>query len=217
MYENFDSFGELLESGENIENLESWDSFDSSEAGESFESSERNRRRNWRPVPTPRVGNPVPRPASQGWATKAELQATAQRLDARIATNARAIRTLDGRTRTLETEAGRLRAELRREVTERRNVTDALRRGLDESRQIAMLIPLLSSTTTQTVGGVDNVVVDSGDQLSKVLPILLLSGGFGGSSGTTGTSGGSGGGILGGGDNSFATFALVMALAGGKK
>jgi hypothetical protein len=182
------------------------------EADELFEFDEaRGRGRSRGKVPTAKRGNPVPQPAGQGYATKAELQATAQRLDGRIATNSKAITTLDGRTRTIEGEVGRLGTTLKREVAERKTVTDALKRGLDESRQIAMLLPLLSTTETKTVDGVPNVVVDSGDKFSKLLPILLLSGGFGGFGSSPGT-GQQGGGLLGG-DGGIGTLAIVMALS----
>ena len=73
-----------------------------------------------------------------------------------------------------------------------------------------MLLPLLSTQETVTIGAQPNVVIDSGDQLSKLLPILLLSGGFGGASGGSG----SGGLFGGGGDGGIGTIALVLALAG---
>jgi hypothetical protein len=196
MYNPFEDFGELLED------------IESDESDEAFESDEAVRGRG-RPMPRPRVptakrGNPVPQPVAGGYATKAELNATAQRLDARIATNSKAITTVDGRTRAIESETHKLRASLKHEVAERTKATDALKKGLDDARQMAMILPLLSTTDTQEVGGVKNVVVDNGDQMSKLLPILLLSGGFGGSSG-------SGGGMFGG-DGGIGPLVMLMAL-----
>lgn len=197
MYDSFEDFGELLE---DVESDEAYD--------EAFESDEAVRRRGrpmLRPrVPTAKRGNPVPHPVATGYATKAELNATAHRLDARIATNSKAISTIDGRTRTIESETHKLRATLKHEVAERIKATDALKKGLDESRQMAMILPLLSTTDTTTVAGTPNVVVDNGDQMSKLLPILLLSGGFGGSSG-------SGGGMFGG-DGGIGPLVMLMAL-----
>jgi hypothetical protein len=167
-------------------------------------------------LPTAKKGNPVPQQAGQGYATKAELQATAQRLDGRIATNSKAITTLDGRTRVIETETGKIGSALKKEIAERKTVTEALRRGLDESRQIAMLMPLLSTqdTISANIGpnnSAVNVVVDSGDKFSKILPILLLSGGFGGSTSTPGA--GQTGGLFGG-DGGIGSLSLIMALTG---
>ena len=79
MYDSFEDFGELLE---DVESDEAYD--------EAFESDEAVRRRGRpmlrRRVPTAKRGNPVPHPVAAGYATKAELNATAHRLDARIAT-----------------------------------------------------------------------------------------------------------------------------------
>jgi hypothetical protein len=167
-----------------------------------------------RPLPKPGRGNPVPQQAAAGYATKAELQATATKLDGRIGTVAKGMDALDKRTRSIETEHARIGAALRREISERRAAATSLQKAVDDTRNISMLLPLLSSQETQTVGGVDNVVVDNGDSFSKILPILLLSGGLGGSSSSSGQPGS--GGALGFGDNNVATLALVLALSGKK-
>jgi hypothetical protein len=76
---------------------------------------------------------------------------------------------------------------LRKEIALRKKETGDLKKGLDESRQIAMIMPLL--------GGGD-------DKFSKMLPVLLYGGMLGGGTGTTGT-----------GDNSMMmTMMMVMAL-----
>lgn len=196
MYNPFEDFGELLE---DIESDESDEAFESDEAVRG-----RGRGRPMPRVPTAKRGNPVPQPVAHGYATKAELNATAQRLDARIATNSKAITTVDGRTRAIESETHKLRASLKHEVAERTKATDALKKGLDDARQLAMILPLLSTTDTTTVAGTPNVVIDNGDQMSKLLPILLLSGGLGGSSG-------SGGGMFGG-DGGIGPLVMLMAL-----
>ncbi len=206
MFDNYESFGELLE-GENTE----WNEFSEYSEGESWDSSEARKPRFSR-VQTAKTGSPVPRAAASGYATKAELQATAQRLDARIATNSKALTALDGRTRAIGTDVSKLRHEFRKEVAERKATTDALKKGLDESRQLAMLLPLLSTQSTVKIGTQDNVVIDDGDQMSKLLPILLLSGGMGGSTPGSTSSGG-----LFGGDNSLAMLAMVSVLSGNKK
>ena len=213
MFDNYENFGELLE-GENTE----WNEYSEFSEGESWDSSEARPRPRFSRVQTAKSGNPVPRAAASGYATKAELHATAQRLDARIATNSKALSALDGRTRAIGGDVSKLRHEFRKEVAERKATTDALKKGLDESRQLAMLLPLLttqSSTTLKTAAGdtFNNVVIDDGDQMSRMLPILLLSGGMG-SSGTGGS--GSSGGLFGG-DNSIAMLAMVSVLSGNKK
>lgn len=197
MYNAFEDYGELLED------------IESDEADEMFENDEaaprRGRGNRWGKVPTARKGNPVPQRVAQGYATKADLQATAQRLDARIATNSKAIATVDGRVRAVEGESAKIRAALKKELHERKLATDALKKGLDDQRQLALLLALLSTQDTVVMNG-QNVVVDNGDQFSKLLPIMLMTGGLGGSS--TG-----GGGLFGGDGGNLGTLAMVMALA----
>ncbi|MDB5674417.1 MAG: hypothetical protein JWM65_1399 [Sphingomonas bacterium] len=195
MYNPFEDFGELLE---DIESDESDEAFESDEAAP-------RRGKSWGKVPTAKRGNPVPQKVANGFATKADLNAVAQRLDGRIATNSKAIATVDGRTRAIEAEAHKLRASLKHEIAERTKATDALKKGLDDARQLAMILPLLSTTETVTIGTQQNVVVDNGDQMSKLLPIMLLSGGFGGSSGS------GGGGMFG--DGGMGPLVMMMALA----
>ena len=202
MFENFESdeFAQLLEG---VESDESDESFEYDE----YESDERIRRRPRLPrppLPTARRGNAVARKAPPGFATKGELQATANKLDARIATNSKAIQAADKRLRANEADTGRIGTALRKEITERKAATDQLKKGLDESRQLAMLLPLLNPSKTvqiQTSEGTKKVLVESDDKFSKILPILLLSGGLGGSSG---------GGGLGGGDNNMLMMVALM-------
>lgn len=159
-----------------------------------FEYDERAPRRTnprgFRPnLKLPPRGNATVQPPKHGFATKAELDATARKLDGRIATNATAIKTLDGRTRSTERELGSASAALKKEIALRKKETADLRKGLDESRQIAMIMPLL--------GGGD-------DKFSKMLPVLLY-GGMLGNSSSTGT----------GSDNNsmMTTMMMVMALS----
>jgi hypothetical protein len=168
---------------------ELFEDYESDESDESYfvEYDERAGRR--RPagrgpkIPTAKRGNPVPTRAGPGYATKADLLATANRLDAKIATNSNGLKAADAKLRSLDAETGRLGAALKKEVTERKAEAEAFKKALNESRQMAMMLPLLSSQTTQTVASVPNVVVDNGGTMSKILPMLLLSGGLTGSSG----------------------------------
>jgi hypothetical protein len=138
-------------------------------------------------IKLPPRGNAVPRPAPGGYATKGELAATAKRLDDRIHTTAAAVKTVETRSRAVEREVGSIGTALRKEIALRKRETAELKKGLDESRQIAMILPL--------IGG-------GNDKFSKLLPVLLYSGGL---NSTTG-----------GGDNNsgvMSTMLLAVALA----
>ncbi|MEN2786468.1 hypothetical protein ACFOKI_05625 [Sphingomonas qilianensis] len=215
MFNTYEDYGELLEAVEAVEDVEDTEDY------EDYESARRGRgarpiANRFGKVATAPKGNPVPKKVADGYATKADLHVTAQRLDARIATNSKAVTTLDTRTRSIENETNKLRVEFRRELAERKAVTEALKRSLDEQRQLAVMLPLLSTQETTDALGVPNVVVDNGDQMSKLLPILLLSGGLGGNNAAAATPGASPG-MFGGNDNGMATLAIMMALTSGKK
>ncbi len=173
------------------------------EPGESDEFEEARRRR--APVRTARRGGAVPPRPAPGYATRAELTATANRLDSKIVTNSTAIKSIEGRVNTLSGEQTKLRTDVTK-----------LQGGINDVRNMAMLMPLLTTqstrTVTSTVGGTinagDKVVVDTGDNMSRILPLLLFSGSFGGSSGNSG----SGGGMFGGDSSGIMMIALVMAM-----
>ncbi|MEG3089110.1 hypothetical protein [Sphingomonas sp. PB4P5] len=145
--------------------------------GESFDESfdeaarRKARARGARPprpgIKLPPRGNVTPRPPASGYATKAELSATAKRLDQRIHTTAAALKTVDTRARAAEREIGAIGHALRKEIALRKKETAELKKGLDESRQIAMILPL--------IGG-------GSDKFSKMLPVLMYGGGLGGTS-----------------------------------
>ena len=179
------------------------------EYDESDESDEA-RRRSRAPVRTARRGGTVPARPMPGFATRAELTATANRLDAKIVVNSSAIRAVEARTNKIASDNGKLRAEVNK-----------LQGGLNDVRNMAMLMPLLSSQSTKavtaSVAGLaagDKVVIDTGDSFSRILPLLMFSGTFGGSS-QGGTSGGSSSGsMFGGGDNGMMMVAMMIALQG---
>src|SRR6476620_5720901 len=185
--------GELLESSE------------FTPEAESSEWQEAPRRSN---VRTARRGNPSPQQPAQGYATKAELTATANRLDERIAVNSTAIKTVEGRFNSVAADHAKLKADVGR-----------LQGGLNDVRNMSMLMPLLTTQTTRELtnntAGLqrgDRVVVDSGDTFSKLLPLLLFSGSFGG----TGSQPGQGSGGMFGGDSS-GIMLIAMMMAMGKK
>ena len=137
------------------------------ESDESDESLFGDLSRRMRPaLKLPPRGNNTVRAAKAGYASRAELQATANRLDGRIATNATAIKTLDGRSRVTERGLNSVGAAVKKEIALRKKETGELRKGLDESRQIAMIMPLLGGGT---------------DSFSKMLPLLMYGGMMGGS------------------------------------
>lgn len=181
---------------------------DEFESDESDESDEARRRRGGRrpPVRTARRGNAVPQRPAAGFATKAELTATANRLDARIATNSTAIKSVEGRVNTLSSDTSKLRTDLNK-----------IQGSVNDVRNMSMLMPLLSSTKTREAtadvpgAGIvkgDKVVVDSGDSFSRILPLMLFSGGLGGSS--SGQSGS--GGMFGGDSGGIMLVAMMIAM-----
>lgn len=196
MFESFESdeFAELLEFAE----------LDESDESDEWESDERARRGRrgapQRRVPTAKRGNPVPKKAGAGFATKAELQATATRLDGRIATNSKAIQTIEGRLRALDTETGRIGATLKKEALLRKTETEALKKAIEQQRTTSLLIHLLAQPSKQTVGGVENVLVDNSSGIGAMLPILLMSGMGSGS-----------GGMFGGDNNMLPLMAIAIA------
>lgn len=157
-------FEELVESDFEYDGEATWD------------EAARRKGRGFTPRPgvkLPARGNAVPRKPGSGVATRAELEATAKRLDDRIHTSAAAIKTLETRSRGVEREVGTMGSALRKEIALRKKETTDLKKGLDESRQMAMIMPLL--------GGGD-------DKFSKMLPVLLYGGMLGGSSGSSADS-----------------------------
>lgn len=172
--------------------VESDNEFDTENFGESYDEAapSRFRPRPGRPgIKLPSRGNPMPRVPPHGHASKAELEALGRRLDGRIQTNATAIKTLDGRARAAEREIGSMGGALRKEIALRKKETADLKKGLDESRQIAMILPLIGGGT---------------DSFSKLLPVLLYSGAFGGSTGSSGDSSN---------NNMMMTMMMVVALS----
>lgn len=199
MLDTYESdFEDLPESEDVPEDYEAYD-----ELAEWDERAKRGRSRGG-PLRTPPHGNAVAKQAPTGYATKAELAATARKLDDRIGVLSTSMTGLGNRTRALEAENGRIGAALRKEIVARRKMTDELKRTLDETRQIAMLMPLLSSPGSVTISGTTFPVNDS-DTFSKLLPILMFS--------STGASG-SGGGMFGGDNSGMMMAVLAIALSG---
>jgi outer membrane murein-binding lipoprotein Lpp len=197
------------ESDEAIEADELYGELD--EADESDEAVRRRpQRRMGAPIRTPQRGGNIPPRPQAGFATRAELTATANRLDAKIGQLSTGVKALDGRVRALDSEQGKLRSALAAETKKR----EALAGQINNVQQMSMLMPLLSTQQTRNVTtpvpgtGLttnDKVVVDNGDSLSRILPMLLFSG-----AGNTGQSGS--GGMFGGDNNTMMMLAMVMAM-----
>ena len=197
---------ELLEASE-FDEFDDEDEFENIDEAEDFDEARR-RRRGSRlrrpPLRTAKRGGAVPRRPAPGHVTKGELAATAKRLDAKIGTNATAIKTLDRRLNGLSADHNKLRTDVTK-----------LQGSINDVRNMSMLMPLLSSQRTRDVSAAvagtgiqagDKVVVDSGDAMSKLLPLLMFSGSMGGS------SGGSSGGMFGGDSGGLMMVAMIMAM-----
>jgi hypothetical protein len=190
------------------EGIEGDELYEADEHDEADEAARRPRGRLRPPIRTPQRGGNLPAARPSGFATKADLAATANKLDAKIGMVSTGLKALDGRVRGLDSEQGRLRSSLSAESKKR----EALVGQVNNLQQLSMLLPLLSTQKTVAMtdnnGNTVNGVVDNGDQFSRILPMLLFS-----SAGSSGQPGSGGGMFGGGGDNSsMMMLALVMAM-----
>lgn len=199
-----------------LEDLEALAAMEYDESDESDESDLSERRRQPRRVSTAPGRNLYsPRPTEQ-YVTQTQLQTALAKVGAQIKTNSNAIRTIDSRIASVRTEQSKQTAMLKKEISDRKKETESLKRGLQQTRELGVLLPLLSQPSSQTLSqpagslpAGTKVLVDKGDTLSTLLPILLL-GGLGDSGGTGNNSGG----LLGGGDgNSLLPILLLTTLS----
>jgi predicted RNase H-like nuclease (RuvC/YqgF family) len=140
------------------------------------EFEERSRRR----APTVRtptrqssfVQRATPSPASQ-----TQVQTAARNLDAKIETLTAGVKALETRTNTLAAEQDKQGVLLRKEVTDRRKTADGIRGDLQQTKMLAVMLPLLTQETvdaTDANGAQVKVVTQSQNQLASILPFLLL-------------------------------------------
>ncbi|MGW2558068.1 hypothetical protein ACWCXB_02245 [Streptomyces sp. NPDC001514] len=131
----------------------------------------------------------TPAPASQG-----QVQSTARNLDSKIETLAAAVKSLESRTNTLATDQGKLVATLRKEAGEQKKSSDVIRTDLQQTKLLALLLPMLTQETVDADadGKAVKVVTRSQSQMADLLPFLLLMPGLSGGSGNP-HSGGLGG------------------------
>jgi predicted RNase H-like nuclease (RuvC/YqgF family) len=170
---------------------------------EEFEEAAPSRRS---PVRTPsRQSSFIPRQTTTP-ASQTQVQSAARNLDSKIETLSKAVQALETRTNSLSTAQDRQAALVRKEVTDRRRSTDATRSDLQQTKMLAVLLPLLTQETTDATddqGRTVKVVTQSQNQLATLLPLLLLLPGY---------SGGDGKGPLGGGDSTMMLLLLVLLL-----
>jgi hypothetical protein len=130
----------------------------------------------------PAIRTPSPRSSftqrtSPSAASQGQVQAAARNLDAKIETLTNAVKALESRTNTVVAEQTRLGALVRKEITDRRKGTDGLRADLQQTKMLAVLLPLLTQETVDTTddeGRSVKLVTQSQNQLASILPFFLL-------------------------------------------
>ena len=157
-----------------------------------------------RPTPSvrtaPRQSAYVPRPTgTSNPVTQAQLQAALARVSSQIGVNSNAIKTVDNRLRGATAEIGRQGGALRKEIADRKKVTDGIRREMQSTRELGAVVGLLAA---------------QGGPLGTVAPLglLLPPETLGLSGGASSDSGGTSSSLLGGG--SLVPVIAIAAAAG---
>src|SRR5260370_30873047 len=83
-----------------------------------------------------------PRP-NNNFVTQTQLQAALGRVSSQIAVNSNAIKTVESRVRSVSTEQVRITGALRKEVSDRKKEEESLRKELQSTRELAVILPLL--------------------------------------------------------------------------
>ena len=175
---------------------ESWPDFESYDFYESYDAEARPRGRPRRPPPVkPATGAPAfrPRPApggASGSVTQAQLEAALARVRQQITANANAIKTIDGRVRTVISDTQKLQAMTKKDV-------DKLRAELKTTQTLSALIPLIAPP---------------GSAFGQVAPLLHLMGGNALTGGTQGAA--ADGSLLGGSTNNLLTIGALVYASG---
>ena len=190
-----------MSNGYATEDLEAiLESLEADESDEADEMAEATRRRPWsRPSTATGTGLVPPRPQT-GYVTEARLQAALARVGAQIKTNSDAIKTVNDKASAISAEQARQTTALKKEAEERKKDTARL---ASQSQLLALLPLLQTPKTVQLSAAVDNlppgtkVLVDGGDSLNTLLPLLLV-GGLGSGTGLGSGSGGADTGSMGG-------------------
>ena len=189
-----------MELSEFIESIGEWESESESEAAE---------RSRGRPAPRRPSGAPSfrPRPAPNApqYVTQTQLEAALARADAKIKTVADGVSTISTRVNSVSVAA-------RKEAEERKKALDTQGKDLNQKMQLMAMLPVLTTPTTagpvkDAAGNtIPSVLVPDSSSLSKLLPLLLVTG-MGGAGGF-----GGGGSDAGGGDNGMMMMAMILAL-----
>lgn len=140
--------------------------------------------RAWRGRPRPPVRTPSPRSSFQPRqaptaASQTQVQAAARNLDAKIETLSGAVKALETRTTGIAAEQDKVAVALRKEAVERKKSTDAIRADLQQTKMLAVLLPMLtqeSVNATDAQGNQVRVVTQSQNQIASLLPLFLLMG-----------------------------------------
>jgi hypothetical protein len=169
--------------------------------------------RSWTRPARPRVASGknlyTPRPQTQ-YVTQAQLQTALAKVGSQVSTNSRAISQVGGRIASISSMLNKETGDRKKDITGTRN-------SLTQISQMAAILPLL--TQPKSVSDTDagsslsgqNVLVDSGNSMNLLLPLLLMSSVGDGNS--PGSSSGNSGGLFGTGDNStLLMLALVLGL-----
>ena len=152
------------------------------------------------PVRTaPRQSAYTPRPTgTSNPVTQAQLQAALARVSSQISVNSNAIKTVDGRLRGASAEIGRQGGALRKEIADRKKVTDGIRREMQSTRELGAVVGLLAA---------------QGGTLGSLAPLaLLLPPETLGLSGASSDSGGTSSSLFGGGG--LVPIVVIAAAAG---
>jgi hypothetical protein len=126
-------------------------------------------------------------------ASQSQVQSAARNLDSKIETLSNAVKALETRTNSLAATQDRQVGLVRKEVTDRRRATDATRADLQQTKMLAVLLPMLTQETTTAQdenGNPIKVVTQSQNQLATMLPLFLLMPGLSGGDGKSGGFGG---------------------------
>ena len=176
------------------------------EADESDESDAEARTRWQRPKVASGSGLFRQRPGTT-YVTQQQMQLALARVSAQIKTNSTAVATLTTRVNTVNDT-------IKKEQAARKKDSEAIRGDVRQMRDMTMLLPFLSGSTTRSMtantAGLqqgDKVLIQ-GDTFSQLMPLLLLGGmgsGGGGMFGGSGSSGGS--------DNSMMMMMMVLAMS----
>lgn len=144
------------------------------------EFEERTARRPRTTVRTPsRQSSFQPRQTASA-ATQTQVQSAARNLDAKIETLSNAVKAVEARANTLAAEQDRSTTALRKEIADRRKASDGVRGDLQQTKMLALLLPMLTQNTVPAAdanGQPIQVVTQSQNQLATFLPVLLLMGG----------------------------------------